>query len=139
MWPYHYVIIIYFVSIVIVFNKCNYYIPLWNCHTSSWDAIVPYKSFIARLFIARSFIAWLWHHTYTSHQKKGIFWFVGRYCSISFTTKNIGDMEIFGHQFCIYWTQITGIFSDSVRVWRRIKAMGVRSKNGTLAPITIQW
>ena len=39
---------------------------------------------------------------YTSQQKKGIFWFVGRHCSISFTTKNIGGMEIFGHQFCIY-------------------------------------
>ena len=30
---------------------------------------------------------------YTSQQKKGIFWFVGRYCSISFTTKKIGGME----------------------------------------------
>ena len=29
---------------------------------------------------------------YTSQQKKGIFWFVGRYCSISFTTKNISNM-----------------------------------------------
>ena len=48
----------------------NYYrpIPLWHCHTSSWDAIVPYKSFIARLFIARSFIAWLWRHTYIQYR-----------------------------------------------------------------------
>ena len=39
---------------------------------------------------------------YTSQQKKGIFCCFGRYCSISYTTKNIGGMEIFGHQFCIY-------------------------------------
>ena len=24
-------------------HKDNYYIPLWNCHTLSWDAIVPYS------------------------------------------------------------------------------------------------
>ena len=27
-------------------NIYHYYIPLYNCHTSSWDAIVPYRSFI---------------------------------------------------------------------------------------------
>ena len=28
-----------------LFPRCYvyYYIPLWNCHTSSWDAIVPYN------------------------------------------------------------------------------------------------
>ena len=49
-------------------NNSHYYIPPLNCHTSSWDAIVPYKSFIARLFIARSFIAWLWRHAYIQHR-----------------------------------------------------------------------
>ena len=63
------------------------------------------------IYIEKGLYRTIWHQRlcmngyYTSQQKKGIFWFVGRYFSISFTTKNIGGMEIFGHQFCIYWTQ----------------------------------
>ena len=42
-------------SASIAYSICHYYVPLCNCHTSSWDAMVPNKSFIARLFVYCTF------------------------------------------------------------------------------------